>query len=279
MILIADSGSSKTEWCLVNTETGQSETCITAGVNPLYQDEESIYRMLQKEFTLRFTVLGGIFFYGAGCINDGVKDIVRTALNRNFRCLSITVHSDLMAAARSLCQNREGIACILGTGSNSCYYNGHEIARHVSPLGYILGDEGSGAVIGRNFMADLLKKQLPDLVAERFFQQYNLTPDQVIEHVYKAPYPNRFLAQFTRFILENLSEPSLKSLVKESFREFFARNIRQYPEAKRLPVNFTGSVAWHFRELLIESARESGFVTGLITPAPMKGLVDYHLNA
>lgn len=278
MILIADSGSTKTEWGMLNTETRAVEACRTSGINPLYQDEESIHQMLQQEFTLPVTVLDGIFFYGAGCINEQLNDLIRRTLYQNFRCLSITIQSDLMAAARSLCQNQEGIACILGTGSNSCYYNGHEITRHVSPLGYILGDEGSGAVLGKKFMSDLLKKQLPRSIADRFFALYKISPDHVLENIYKKPFPNRFLAQFTRFIHENLHEDYLKKLVKDSFNEFFTRNIRQYPEASRLPVHFTGSIAWYFKDILQASAKESGYQTGIISLRPMEGLIDYHIS-
>jgi N-acetylglucosamine kinase-like BadF-type ATPase len=278
MILIADSGSTKTEWCLVNTKTGSFETCHTSGINPLYQDAESIRFMLETEFSLRARAIRGIFFYGAGCINDHLKDQVRRVLDQHFRCHLITVRSDLMAAARSLCQNQEGMACILGTGSNSCYYNGHEIVRHVSPLGYILGDEGSGAVMGKKLLSDILKRQLPDGILDRFFAKYKLSTDTMLESVYKKPYPNRFLAQFAPFIQENLQEESLRNLVKKSFHEFFDRNIRQYPEAVRLPVDFTGSIAWHFRAVLQESARESGFQTGKITLKPMEGLIDFHIH-
>ena len=264
---------------MVDTGTRLVETCHTSGINPLYQDEESIYQMLLQEFALPAAEFGGIFFYGAGCINDRVKDLVRKTLNQYFRCLSITIQSDLMAAARSLCQNQEGIACILGTGSNSCYYNGHEIVRHIPPLGYVLGDEGSGAVMGKKLVSDLLKKQLPDAIANRFFSEYKITPDIVLENVYKKPFPNRYLAQFTRFILENLHEDSIRKLVKDNFNDFFIRNIRQYPEAHRLPVHFTGSIAWLFRDLLQESAKESGFQTGIISQKPMEGLINYHLHS
>jgi N-acetylglucosamine kinase-like BadF-type ATPase len=145
-------------------------------------------------------------------------------------------------------------------------------------LGYVLGDEGSGAVIGKKFMADLLKKQLPVPIADRFYQQYPLTSDQVLENIYKKPFPNRFLAQFTRFIHENIHENSLKNLVKESFNEFFTLNIRQYPEAQKLPIHFTGSVSFYFKDLLQESAAESGFQTGMITRSPMEGLINFHTN-
>jgi len=279
MILIADSGSTKTTWSLINPVNGSIETFQTSGINPMYQDEETIYHLLQQEFTLNVPVTIKLFFYGAGCINNQVNDIVRHALTNFFHCTASFVETDLMAAARSLCQNSEGIACILGTGSNSCYYSGKEITRHVAPLGYILGDEGSGADIGRKFIADLLKSQLPDHIIDRFFKSFDFTPHQLLEHVYKKPFPNRFLAQFTRFIHENMDESILRNLVKGSFKEFFDRNVSQYPESQRLPVHFTGSIAFYFEPLLRESANESGFRVGIITKSPMEGLINYHIQS
>lgn len=262
----------------MNTVTRLFESCLTSGINPLYQDQESIHQLLLHEFKLSVPEKGKIFFYGAGCFNDHTRDIVKNALSRHFNCSSVTVQSDLMCAARSLCQNRPGIACILGTGSNSCYYDGHEIARQISPLGYVLGDEGGGAVIGRKFISDLLKNQLPAEIADRFHHYYKLTADQILEAVYKKPFPNRFLAQFTKFIHENIHEIPLKNLVSVCFDDFFIRNIMQYPEAQVLPVNFTGSIAYHFRDLLIESATRSGFITGIINASPLEGLIAYHVQ-
>jgi glucosamine kinase len=279
MLLIADSGSSKTTWSLVNPLNGISETCKTAGINPMYQDEETIYKLLHEEFTLQVPENVSVYFYGAGCFSNSVNQIVEQALHRFFGSKPEFTGTDLMAAARSLCGNHEGIACILGTGSNSCYYNGHEIASQVSPLGFMLGDEGSGAVIGKKLVADVLKNQVPASVREKFFDTYKLTQARIIEQVYKKPMPNRFLAQFTRFISDHPEESVLRDLVLTSFHEFFNRNIRQYPEAKRLPVHFTGSIAFVFQGLLQESAHACGFETGRITPSPMEGLIQYHLKA
>jgi glucosamine kinase len=276
MILIADSGSTKTSWSLVDSGTATVETCQTSGINPLYQDEETIFQLLKQEFLLKPKTPVTLFFYGAGCINPGVNKAVRGALIRAFRTRELFIDTDLMAAARSLCQDGPGIACILGTGSNSCYYDGREIRRHVSPLGYVLGDEGSGAVIGRKFLSDLLKNQLPTVVANRFFSTHNLTSHQIIEQVYKKPFPNRFLAQFTRFVHNNLHEDAIRRLVISSFNDFFSRNIRQYPEAQHTPVHFTGSIAYHFELLLRESAGNAGFETGIITESPMEGLIQFH---
>jgi N-acetylglucosamine kinase-like BadF-type ATPase len=219
-----------------------------------------------------------VYFYGAGCINKSVNETVRAPLIRFFNCSELLVDTDLMAVARSLCQDKEGIACILGTGSNSCYYDGSRIVRNISPLGYMLGDEGSGAVIGKKFIADLLKNQLPASVAEKFFTAYDLKPSQIMDHVYKKPFPNRFLAGFTRFIHDHPEESSLRDLVKSSFIEFYTRNIRQYPEALRLPVNFIGSVGFYFEGLLREAASETGYSVGQIILSPMEGLIQYHLH-
>jgi N-acetylglucosamine kinase-like BadF-type ATPase len=275
MLLIADSGSTKTTWSLADKDT-QVQTCSTSGINPLYQDEENILQLLQKEFTLSVPDDTSLYFYGAGCISASVNKTVQGALTRFFNIHSLQVDTDLLAAARALCQDHEGIACILGTGSNSCYYDGRRIVRHVSPLGYMLGDEGSGAVIGRKFIADLLKNQLPANITGKFHAESGYTSADIMEQVYKKPFPNRFLARFTHFILGNIQEEALRNIVKSSFDEFFIRNIRQYPEAKDLPVNFTGSIALHFKSLLCESAEDTGFRIGAIEGSPMEGLLKFH---
>lgn len=278
MILIADSGSTKTEWCLIDKSSIPVSSCITTGINPMYQDEEAIIKVLQQEFRLPLEAPPKIFFYGAGCINHDINHIVMNALKSFFNCEFVTVDTDLLGAARALCGKDSGIACILGTGSNSCYYDGLEIAANVSPLGYILGDEGSGAVMGRKFISDLLKNQLPEHLVTLFFDTFKYSRQQIMEQVYKKPFPNRFLAQFTGFIHSNLRETELRNLVTTSFAEFFSRNVSQYPKARQLPVHFTGSVAFHFRELLSETAEKAGYSIGNITQNPMEGLIRYHFE-
>ncbi len=277
MKLIADSGSTKTVWCLINKSAEPVASCTTTGINPMYQDGETILKMLQQEFTLPMESPLEIFFYGAGCISQDMNQIVMNALKSFFNCQAVTVDTDLLGAARSLCGDREGIACILGTGSNSCFYNGREIASNVSPLGYVLGDEGSGAVIGRKLIADVLKNQLPEHIVSSFYNTCKLSRQQIMEQVYKRPFPNRFLAQFTGFIHRNLHEPELYNLVKTSFTEFFSRNVSQYTRAHQLPVHFTGSIAFHFSELLRETAEKEGYSIGSITENPMQGLILYHI--
>jgi N-acetylglucosamine kinase-like BadF-type ATPase len=257
---------------------GHSSTVQTSGINPVYQDSDNILSLLTAELDDGSFQPSGIFFYGAGCINDSVNNIVRSALEKFFNCSNITIGTDLLAAAHALCQDQPGIACILGTGSNSSYYNGRQIVHNVSPLGYILGDEGSGAVMGKKLVADVLKNQVPQQIRDKFLKAYDLTPHEIIERVYKKPFPNRFLAQFSRFIYENLGDDSMRQLVKSSFTEFFKRNISQYPEAHSMEIHFTGSVAFYFAALLREVSDELGYLTGKITQSPSEDLIRYHLK-
>ena len=273
-ILLADSGSTKTDWALLGGD-GQAMEFQTAGINPFYQSEEDI-RLAMRE-VLPFVdgaCLGKVYFYGAGCAFPEKIRMVESAVAGVLQ-VPCEVHSDLLAAARALCGHRPGIACILGTGSNSCFYDGQAMVANVSPLGFILGDEGSGAVLGKLLVADCLKGVLPPLVQERFFRRFGLSRQEVMDRVYKQPFPNRFLAGLSPFLLENMGEPSVRAIVLESFRSFFRRNVMQY-DYRRHAVHFTGSVAWHYREWLEQVAREEGMEVGIILPRPMEGLERYH---
>jgi len=276
MILIADSGSTKTSWLLL--KNGIPQTCQTSGINPFFQNEEEIYRLLSDNFLLEKKGIQELWFYGAGCSNTNKSSVVQHALQRFFHPQIISVESDLLGAARSLCGHEPGITAILGTGSNSCYYDGKMIINQVAPLGYILGDEGSGAVLGKLLISDILKRQLPEHIIDRFEQTYQLTTDEILNNVYKKKFPNRYLAKFSVFLYENRAEESIRQLVKRSFVDFFVRNIRHYQEASSLPVHFTGSIAWYFQPVLKEAAAQTGFRIGEVTKEPMAGLVKFHSN-
>ncbi|SFE27266.1 ATPase [Thermophagus xiamenensis] len=278
MILIADSGSTKTTWCMLNAKTGETEYLKTRGINPYYQDHDTILKTLEEDFTGAQRQFETIYFYGAGCANTEINQTAREALSCFFQAKQIEITSDLMAAAHALCGEEEGIACILGTGSNSCYYDGSKISANVSPLGFILGDEGSGAVIGKKLLADILKKQLPQDIIELFFNTYKTDAAQILHHIYKQPFPNRYAAGFTHFISEHISYPALRQLVKTSFDEFLKRNVMQYEKAGQLPIHFVGSIAWHFKEILKESLIENNLKPGKIIKDPMPGLIKYHSN-
>ncbi len=275
MVLIADSGSTKTEWCLLSKGSILNK-CITKGINPFYQTSANILQNLREEYTLNNTKPQAIHFYGAGCANEEKNNIVRKALLEFFGDVHITVDSDLMAAARSLCTHTEGIACILGTGSNSCHYDGVTIVENVSPLGFIVGDEGSGAVIGKKLVADLLKKQLPNTIIELFFKTYKTNQAEILDKIYKQPFPNRYLAQYTKFISENIHLPELENLLIVSFKEFIERNLLQYENISQLKINFTGSIAFHFKEQLEKALAHFNLQLGSISQAPMEGLIAYH---
>jgi len=276
MNLIADSGSTNTHWCLVQGGKVVNEI-VTDGINPFYQTDMEIIALLDDQLIPKLDKIDidSIYFYGAGCSYPEKKILVSRALVRFFGNSMIEIQSDLLGAARSLFQHEKGIACILGTGSNSCYYDGKVIEQNVSPLGFIIGDEGSGAVLGKLFIADCLKNQLPVELKEKFLTSYELTPEIILENVYKKPFPNRFLAQFTPFLLENIEEPSIFNLVYDSFDAFLVRNVMQYP-LEDLLVGCVGSIAWYFRDTLEIVASERRIVISDIVQNPMNGLVKYH---
>lgn len=276
MVLIADGGSTKTEWKLINNGT-ETESILTAGINPYFLSSGEIYQLLDRDLK---SVLKGspdkIFFYGTGCNSEIKNNIVRSPLEKIFHGCEIFIGSDLLGAARSLCHDQPGIACIMGTGSNSCYYNGSGIISNVSPLGYILGDEGGGAVLGRKLVSAVLKKQVSKPVIDAFFNTYKITPSEILDCVYTKPSPNRFLGQFAKFISENIHIPELQDIIISSFDEFIIRNILQYPESKQLPVHFTGSIAFYFRSFLEDQINKYHLKVGKITLSPAAGLVRFH---
>ncbi len=276
MIIIADSGSTKTTWNLTDPASGTIQSLVTVGINPFYQDEESIYSLIKDAFGKAPGIIDTVYFYGAGCANPEVNRIVSNALERFFNAHVTEVASDLLAAARSLCQHSEGLVAILGTGSNSCYYDGNGIAAQVSPLGFILGDEGSGAVLGKRLLADILKNQLPANLVQHFFEAYPIQKADILDHIYKKPFPNRYAAGFTRFIAQHIQEPAMQNLVLSEFKAFIQRNILQYDAASQLPLHAVGSIAWHFRDQLREAAKNEGIAIGKVVQDPMPGLLAYH---
>lgn len=277
MRLIADSGSTSTHWVLIDSNNQQKEI-YTKGINPFLQNEDDIYNLLKAEFDYTIKENINIYFFGAGCANAEKNSIVEKALLRYFPKAKVFVDSDLMGACKALLKNSEGIVSILGTGSNSCYYDGERIVKNISPLGFILGDEGSGAYLGRKLLSDILKNQLSKEVQNLFFEKYKTTQAEIQENVYKKPFPNRYMASFTVFLSENIGNEELQNIVKDGFREFIRRNIFQYPESKNLPLNFVGSIAFAFEPQLREVIEEMGCSLGAIVQSPMNGLVDYYLE-
>lgn len=279
MILLADSGSTKTDWGLV--ENGKLVKRLrTSGMNPFQMSEEAITEEIKTHLVpeLPGTVLDEVHFYGAGCTKEKqpiVERALRANLTINDEC---EVASDMLGAARGICGHKPGIACILGTGSNSCSYDGKNLVKNVSPLGFILGDEGSGAVLGKLLVGDVLKNQMPEAITKRFFEKYKLTSAEIVDRVYRQPKPNTFLASFVPFLEENIDEPKIYNLVKESFRSFLRRNVMQYDGWQTLPIGFNGSIAKIYKKPLLEALEEEGMHLGRIIQAPMEAMVEYHVE-
>ncbi|MBN2597543.1 MAG: ATPase [Marinifilaceae bacterium] len=248
----------------------------TLGINPYHQNTNSIIKIISSLDD--FGSVTQIFFYGAGCAVDDKKQIIKDSLLQIFPDANCEINSDVLAAARSVCGKEKGIACIIGTGSNSCLYDGENIEHNVPPLGYILGDEGSGAVMGKKLLADILKNLAPEEIKSAFYQKYNLEYADIINKVYKEEAPSRFLAQFTVFLSENIQSLYISELVKKSFGEFFERNIKQYNNHINLPIHFIGSIAYYFKNELEMVATETGLRLGKIEQSPLEGLIQYHLG-
>lgn len=278
MILIADCGSTKTDWCL--TENGRIvRRVFTGGMNAVMLTSEEMRLRIADELMRQINGLmpDAVYFYGAGCLAPEICENVAAAIRANLpSARTIEVDTDLLGAARALCGREPGIACIMGTGSNSCYYDGERIRDNVSPLGYILGDEGSGAVLGKLLVGDVLKRQLPEALCEKFLKQYGLDRLSIITRVYKESAANRFLASLSPFLLENIGEPAVRSLVISSFTAFFRRNVLNYDKATQLSVGFVGSIAWHYKPFLTEAAEACGLTVGKVIQSPMDGLIDFH---
>ena len=276
MILIADSGSTQTKWAGVAGEA--THHFRTPGMNPYYQTEAEMEETIRRDLLPQLPPgahVEAVYFYGAGCAFPEKNRSVERAIRANIPA-RVMVRSDLWAAAHALCGTEAGIPCILGTGSNSCLYDGQQIREQVSPLGFILGDEGSGAVLGRRLVGDCLKRQMPARLAQALLEAYDLTPERILEKVYRQPFPNRFLASLVPFIRAHIDEEAMRRLVDEEFTRFFRRNVMMYTGYERLPIHFTGSVAYHFRDILQAVAQRLSLQLGRVEASPLDGLVEFY---
>ena len=287
MILIADSGSTKTDWALAPSPstvssgssllTPHSSLLTTQGINPFHQNRVLIADILRRELLTQLnpSEVSCVCFYGSG-VRPEKEPVMIALLQEAFpQARQVEAHSDLLGAARALCGHNYGIASILGTGANSCLYDGERIVQNTPALGYILGDEGSGGVLGKHFLHELYKGVLSEKIRSEFEQEYDLKMADVIQRVYREPMPNRFLASFAPFIHRHLSDPAMNRMVIDNFRDFFRYNIRPYDHPE-LPVSFVGSIAWHFRDQLAEAAEAEGFRLGTILKSPIEGLLRFH---
>lgn len=285
--LIVDSGSTKTSWCfafLPDTKSADgARTVTTEGLNPAVMSAEEVEEKIAKalnhclqSLSISAADVENVFFYGAGCI-AGRAGVVSESIQSILVDARIYVADDLLGAARALCGHKAGIACILGTGSNSCLYDGENIVAHTPALGYVLGDEGSGAVLGRKFLNAVLKQTLPENICKWFLQESGLDMAEIINRVYRSPAPNRFLASMSKYIHGYLDEKEVRDIVIDNFEDFIRNNILAYGDKFRT-INVVGSIAYHYKEQLTEAASRNGFQIGKIIKSPIEGLIEYHMS-
>lgn len=275
MKIIADSSASRTEWVLVDGNT-VVEHAFTKGLNPFFQSRRDISHSIRLELPEAFLKKRWehIYFYGAGCSNNDKKKIVEASLVAQFKT-PVTVESDLLGAARGLLINEPGIACILGSGSNSCYYDGKQIVRNVRSLGFVLGDEGSASYIGKRFVSDCLKDIAPEQLRNSFYEYINKTPDEIMASVYENTLPGNMLSVYSRFLMDKLEMDYVYDIVYSSINDFFTRNVAQY-NYRDLNVCFVGSNACAYSGVLNEVAKKFGITIRKILPSSVPGLVRYH---
>jgi len=276
MIIIADSGSSKIDWRLIKRD-GSISQAASPGFNPYYQPIDHLKKIIGEVLVpLATEAVTKIFFYGTGVSSEKNQALIRSLFLEFFPSCKVEIEWDLLAAARALCGEEPGIACILGTGSNSCLYDGKKIIAQVANLGWILADEGSGATLGRKFLFDYLRKKMPEPLAAQFKQRVPLSREEFLEKIYQAEKPSTFLATFSKFIFQHLKEPYCYKLVYDSFAEFYENNVLPYEGSRSLKVHSVGSIGFYFSDVLRQVANDKGIMVKNILETPIAGLTLYH---
>ena len=276
--LIADSGSTKAEWCLLDGK--RKKTVFTQGISPYFLDGEQIKEIVTVGVKNKLKGIEPleVYYYGTGCSNVNNAKIVKKALQKVFPTAVVTVDHDLSGAAKALCGNEKGVACILGTGSNSCFYNGKRIVKNSPGLGFILGDEGSGAYLGKKVIQHYLYNIFDEDLRARFDAKFVTTDTEIIESVYKKPLPNRYLASFATFLAENRGHYMIENIIEDGINDFFYTHIKSYKESQNMPIHFTGGVAYGFREVVKQLCLNYDLQPGTFLRSPMEGLIKYHKN-
>lgn len=279
MILVADSGSTKCDWMIVDRQSKNEFETSTMGFNPFFHDELFISNEIFKNETLRQAApnVKYVFFYCAGASSEEMKGRIKRGLHILFTNAKIEVNHDLNGAVFATCQGEPGIACIIGTGSNSCYFDGTELHEEVPALGYILGDEGSGSYYGKILLRDFLYKRMPNDLAEQFQKRYDLNKADIFKNVYMKPHANVYLASFMRFVSDNREHQYIKDMVDEGMYLFLNTHVCCFKNYREVPVHFVGSIALYFEPILRKIVTNLQINIGVITNKPVKHLVDYHL--
>lgn len=276
MIIIADSGGSKIDWRFLKTDLSIGQA-FSQGFNPYYQPIDHLQNIIRESLLLQINEpVTKIFYYGTGVSSEKNQQLIQSAFAEHFGEAKIEIGWDLLAAARALCGQESGIACILGTGSNSCHYDGQRIVDNVANLGWILADEGSGTSLGKQLVFDYFRKNMPEKLNAQFRARFPWTREEVLEKVYQQEKPSSFLASFAKFIFQHLKEPYCYKLVYTSFSTFYENNIMKYDNYKNLKVHFTGSIAFYFSDVLRQVANDKGVTVKNILEGPIAGLTLYH---
>ncbi len=277
MILIADSGATKTDWRMIDANA-ELEQLYTIGFNPMYQEAAEIYTQLAETLVPKLMHKNPteIHYYGAGCSSPEKNKRVEDALSRLFAGVPVYVDHDLLAAARAVCGREAGIACIAGTGANTCLYDGQRIIDNIPSLGFLLGDEGSGAYLGKMLISAYLYRELPDELAQSLKNRFNLTKNGILNELYGSKVPSRYMATFAKFMHEKRKNPVIHAMIYENFSLLFERHISKYEGFPKFPVNFVGSIAYYFSDELKQVAKKYGATIKTIIASPSEGLVKYH---
>ena len=279
MILVADAGSTKTDWVLLREGSQIFMEFKTSGINPAQQSEQQISSVIAelKKQTPNLQDIRRIFYYGAGCLSDETNKKIENQLLILFPDSTIDINSDLLGACRALFANKSGIVGILGTGSNSCFFKNGKIEDQIPSLGFILGDEGSGSALGKRLLSAVFKKDLPNHIIDDFLSCYKINLPEVIENVYRSGRSAYYLASFAPYIHKNLQENSLRKLAIEEFENYFTKNLMKYGH-KSSPIGIVGSIGFEFQSILQEVAQKYCMKISKFLRSPLEGLITYHKN-
>ncbi len=274
--IIADSGATKCQWTIV--QQNKKKTITTIGISPYFLNTDEIVQIIQKAFDKKVdcNAIKDVYFYGTGLTNPSNVLILKKALKTLFTKASLDIQTDLMAIARAACMDQKGVACILGTGSNAGFYNGKKIIKNSPGLGYVLGDEGSGTYLGKKVLQYYLYKTFDEDLMNAFEQKYNLDKSTILNKVYKEPLANRYIAQFTQFLVENRGHYMIENIIEDGLNDFFFTHLNKLNESWLYPIHFVGSVAYGFKDVLKQLAHTYEFELGKIMKTPMEGLLAYH---
>ncbi len=274
--LIADSGATKCEWCVLYN--GRRKKILTKGISLYFLTAEQTEALIKKDLLAKIKniLVDEIYFYGTGLGNAKNVSVMRSVLRKIFPGASIECHTDLLGVARALCGSKKGMACILGTGSNSCYYNGKRIVKSIPSLGYVLGDQGSGAYLGKKVLQHFLYNEFDDKLTQDFILNFNTNLATILEYVYTKPQPNKYLAGFTIFLAKNRGHSIIDQITEDGLNDFFVTHLHTYKESWLHPVSFAGSVAFGFRDIIKKLCSKYEMQLGTILKQPMEGLIKYH---